>query len=99
MNVGMLWFDNNPKMTLENKVGRAAAYYQDKYGKTPTLCFVHPSMVVQADIPAQAPAKGGSVSEDVSFLVAPGVEVRSTQSVLPNHFWIGVNGKNGNGAN
>jgi hypothetical protein len=45
MNIGMLWFDNDPKTDLAVKVSRAAAYYQSKYGQTPNLCFVHPSMV------------------------------------------------------
>ena len=45
MNVGMLWFDNDPRVNLETKLERAAAYYRTKYGRTPTLCFVHPSMI------------------------------------------------------
>ena len=45
MNIGMLWFDNDSKTTLEAKVGRAVSYYQGKYGKAPTLCFVNPSMI------------------------------------------------------
>ena len=45
MNVGMLWFDNDPKVNLDMKVERAATYYRNKYGKAPTLCFIHPSMM------------------------------------------------------
>lgn len=45
MKTGMLWFDNDPKTELSDKVQRAAAYYQNKYGRRPDLCFVHPSMV------------------------------------------------------
>ncbi len=45
MNIGMLWFDNDPKADLAVKIKRAAQYYRNKYGKTPTLCFVHPSML------------------------------------------------------
>lgn len=45
MNVGMLWFDNDPKADLSVKIERAADYYRKKYGKTPDICFVHPSMV------------------------------------------------------
>lgn len=44
MSIGMLWFDNDPKATLVEKVARAAKYYQDKYGKAPNRCYVHPSM-------------------------------------------------------
>ena len=45
MNIGMLWFDNDPKTDLNGKIERAAAYYRSKYGQSPNLCFVHPSML------------------------------------------------------
>jgi hypothetical protein len=81
MKIGMLWFDNDPKVELVAKVEKAAAYYRAKYGCSPTLCFVHPSMIPPANAElAAAPLRTG------------GVEVRSTRSVLPNHFWIGING-------
>jgi hypothetical protein len=88
MNIGMLWFDNDPKAEITAKIERAATYYRNKYGKAPNLCFVHPSMVQTepekaADSPAEArspyPTKNGAI------------EVRTSRSVLPNHFWIGVN--------
>jgi len=45
MRTGMLWFDNDPKTDLPTKVLRASAYYQKKYGCSPNLCFVHPTMI------------------------------------------------------
>ena len=45
MNIGMLWFDNDIKADLPTKIQRAASYYRTKYGRTPNLCFVHPSML------------------------------------------------------
>lgn len=45
MKTGMLWYDNDPKANLSEKVSRAAAYYTKKYGQVPNICFVHPSMV------------------------------------------------------
>lgn len=72
MNVGMLWFDNDTKSEIKTKIKRAAVYYQKKYGQTPNLCYVHPSMV------SEEPQK------------SDGIEVRTTRSVLPHHFWIGV---------
>lgn len=41
----MLWFDNDPKLSVIRKVEKAAAYYREKYGKDPNLCYVHPSML------------------------------------------------------
>lgn len=101
MNVGMLWFDNDSKASLDTKVERAAHYYLTKYGKQPTLCYVHPSMFNELADPSK---NGGSKAQgveteygtsetvEIKSCIAGGVEVRSNQSVLPNHFWIGVNG-------
>ena len=78
MKIGMLWFDNNPKDDLITKVARASQYYQQKYGKTPNLCYVHPSAMTTNSRPESAK------------VVAAGVEVRASREVLPHHFWIGV---------
>lgn len=81
MDIGMLWFDNDPKTEISVKIQRAAAYYHKKYGVNPNLCFVHPSMI-----------RNGSLKAQDETLKSGDVEVRTSRSVLPNHFWIGVNG-------
>ena len=43
MNVGMLWFDNNPQTNLEQKIVDAASYYRDKYGQVPNYCEINPA--------------------------------------------------------
>ncbi len=85
MHVGMLWFDNDSKSGLNNRVERAAEYYQRKYGKTPNLCYVHPSMLP----PAVGPGEG-TAEIKLEPLNTNGVQVRPLTTVLPNHFWIGV---------
>lgn len=45
MKVGMLWFDDDTKRTLPEKIVRAATYYEDKYAVKPNMCYVHPDMV------------------------------------------------------
>lgn len=87
MNVGMLWFDNDPKKELDDKIERAATYYSEKYGKKPTICFIHPSMMPDTDSPT--PDKAAPIEIAVKDVQ---IQIRSNQSVLPNHFWIGVNG-------
>jgi len=72
MDIGMLWFDNDPKSDVKTKVQKAAAYYREKYGDDPNLCFVHPSMI------SEPKTEAGEIS------------VCSNKSMLPNHFWIGV---------
>jgi hypothetical protein len=76
MKVGLLWFDNDGRRSLREKVERAAAYYHEKYGEKPNVCFVHPSML-------EGNGDRGPVKAD-------GVEIREGRSVLRNHFWIGV---------
>lgn len=72
MEIGMLWYDNDLKQTVAQKVTRAAEHYRAKYGVAPNLCFVNPAL-----LPNGAEAAGG-------------VQVRPEQSILPNHFWLGV---------
>ena len=78
MNTGMLWFDDS-KRSLTLKVEEAVDYYKDKYGQSPTLCFVNPATIAGAKV------------------VQNGVEVCETMTVMPHHFWIGVDKKSKNG--
>jgi hypothetical protein len=41
----MLWFDKSEERDLEDKLHRAADYYEAKYGERPTACYLHPSMI------------------------------------------------------
>lgn len=43
MEVGMLWYDAEPGRAVPAKIERAAAYYKSKYGRNPTVCFLHPA--------------------------------------------------------
>ena len=87
MNIGMLWFDNDPKTDLQQRVERAANYYARKYGKHPNLCFVHPTML------PQKAATASNQEPSTNPLKAGKVEVRPSTSLLPNHFWIGIERK------
>jgi hypothetical protein len=81
MNVGMLWFDNDPRTALTAKVARAADYYRKKYGLIPDLCLVHPSMLAGLR-PGLVEEKAGQVS------------VRPNRLIQPGHLWIGTDEKN-----
>ena len=71
MKTGMLWFDDSAR-SLKDRVKEAAAYYHEKYGQAPTLCFVNPTML----------------SEKVK--ASNGIELKESQTVMPGHFWLGV---------
>lgn len=48
MHTGMLWFNNDKSLTLEQKVSQAVEYYEKKYGRKPDLCLIHPSMMSES---------------------------------------------------
>lgn len=73
--IGMLWFDNDPKMSLEKKIQGAIDYYAKKYGKVPDTVYVHPSMVPP------------------EWDTSPSISVKTSKTVLKNHFFVGVEGK------
>lgn len=56
MNIGMLWYDPDPKRLLAEKVQAAADYYRAKYGRQPTECHLHPTLLA-----AGAPTAVGAV--------------------------------------
>jgi hypothetical protein len=43
MDIGMLWYDDDGKRPLGEKVTRAVDFYKTKYGVVPTVCFVNPA--------------------------------------------------------
>ncbi len=45
MRVGLLWYDDDPARDLSQKIARAVSRYQQKFGRRPTVCYVHPSAV------------------------------------------------------
>lgn len=48
MDIGMLWYDDDTKRPLGEKVARAVDYYKTKYGSVPTVCFVNPATLKDA---------------------------------------------------
>ena len=84
MDIGMLWYDDDGKRQLDEKVARAAEYYRAKYGVQPTECYVHPSTLAP-DASAEGEPKSGA-----GRIVAGGVRLRANRTVIKNHFWLGV---------
>lgn len=64
MNVGMLWFNNDPKVDFSEKIKGAAEYYHAKYGVKPTACHVNP-----ANIPDNYKTNGVEVIPNKSMLL------------------------------
>ena len=77
MHTGMLWFDNS-QTALTVKIQKAVDYYNKKYGRSPDLCLVHPSMLETTQ----------------RQLEINKLTVRPYRPVLPGHIWIGIEDKN-----
>jgi hypothetical protein len=54
MKEGLLWFDNDPRRRLAEKVSQAATRYQVKFGQRPTICYVN-----EAELNGQEREVGG----------------------------------------
>ena len=80
MHTGMLWFDNS-QTALNIKIQKAVDYYHKKYGRTPDLCLVHPSMLDASE-------------RNQHQLELNKLTVRPYRPVLPGHIWIGIEDKN-----
>ena len=75
MNEGLLWYDDDPRRELAEKIGRAARRYRQKFGAPPNVCYVHPL------------ALGGNGNGEEQKVGQ--VRVAPLPSVLRHHFWLG----------
>ena len=84
MHTGMLWFNNDKTMTLEQKIKQAVDYYQKKYGRVPNLVLIHPSVMEEnrRQFKVFAPTTTGTLSNELT--------IRPYRPVLPGHIWIGI---------
>ena len=67
MNIGMMWLDDVKDRSLEEKVERAAAYYQQKYGHMPNLCMVSESSLAEDTV-------FGEIKVQPAKFVRPGLD-------------------------
>src|SRR3972149_3474074 len=71
----MLWYDDDLKRSLEEKLARAIEHMRSKYGQVPELCFVHPSAT--SGLPGEQP-----------IVTVDGMKIKLVpqRRVLPSHF-------------
>ncbi len=84
MHIGMLWFDNNPNLSLRKKIEKAVVYYRKKYRHEPNLCLINPSLI----------GSGKSIDAPSDLDNIEGLTIRPYRPVLPGHLWIGIEDKN-----
>lgn len=85
MDTGMLWFDNDNNRTIAAKIERAIKYYQEKYDRSPNICYLNPKTLNGA-----GKSNPKNLNERGEELIVGKIKVQKTSLVLPNHFWIGV---------
>ena len=81
MQVGLLWFDNDPHRGLTSKIEDAARRYREKFGRPADTCYVNNLLL----------SKG---LEMVTALSLPSQTLRvvPAANILPHHFWVGEEG-------
>lgn len=84
MNVGMMWFDNDPKKNLTAKIIEAADYYRKKYGQVPDVCMVNPELAPHLLPPNSESSNLGGGEWKVGRIT-----VKAFRAVLPGNLWIG----------
>jgi hypothetical protein len=79
MREGLLWFDDDPRRRIDEKVLQAAARYRQKFGVAPDVCYVNPRQLAGVNDQAidQAETRVGTL------------RVLPASTVRPHHFWIG----------
>jgi len=50
MREGLLWFDDDPRRHIDEKVRLAAARYRQKFGVAPDVCYVNRRMIDRAEL-------------------------------------------------
>lgn len=74
---GLLWYDDNPKLTLAEKIEAAAKHYHLKFGIAPDTCYVN-KVAFEKDVQL--------VNVDVDDMH---VRVLRDEYVGPDNYWIG----------
>ena len=80
MREGLLWYDNDPRASWEEKVKRAMSRYREKFGREPTTCFVNPATLAD---------NAGAEGPLHLTLGKTTVRILPARNILLHHFWVG----------
>lgn len=91
MDFGLLWYDDSSNRSLADKVARAAAQYEHKFGQPPTVCFVNPAMLAgNGNGNGKGHGNGNGHGKLTDDLLSGSVRIETLRTVLPHHFLVGV---------
>ena len=81
LKTGLLWYDDDPRRGLADKVGRAAQRCREKYGHWPNTCYVHPQVLadhIGQELQVTCPKRRRTM-----------IRVLSAPNILLHHYWLG----------
>ena len=95
MNVGLLWFDDDPRKPLARKIGEAAERYWQRFAVAPTACHIcrppddapketRAPQAAEQRLALCLPSSAGEAPRLLSLALVPSGAIR------PNYFWVGV---------
>lgn len=79
MQVGLLWFDNDPRRAVAAKALDAARRYREKFGVMPDTCYVNSAALGGREMTVPLPATDKAV-----------LRLRPAADICPHHFLVGV---------
>ena len=50
MREGLLWFDDDPRRRMDEKIRQAAARFRQKFGVAPDVCYVSEQAIDRAEM-------------------------------------------------
>ena len=78
MNTGYLFFNNDPKLSMTQKIQAAQAEFAQKFGRKPEYCLVN---------------YGDAESENLEEISKTcKIIVQAYKFVMPRNFWVGYEG-------
>jgi hypothetical protein len=79
MQMGLLWFDDDPRRELVSKVEEAARRYQSRFGVVPDTCYVNRAVLSEGDGIVRLQGQGN-----------PTLRLAPASNIPLHHFWVGV---------
>ncbi len=96
---GLLWFDDDPRRPLLEKIASAVERYKERTGWQPTVCEAHPTLVemfnadrARADAAAAKAAarRRPPAPTPPAVTLPPRLRVTPNASMRPNYLLIGI---------
>lgn len=93
---GLLWFDDDPRRPVAEKIAGAVERYSERTGWRPTVCEAHPTQVDvfnadRARAEAAAQRRRSSKAKAAPSVELPAnLRITASPSMRPNYFLIGI---------